>query len=792
MIKLKKISLKNFKGIKSRTIFNFDSQETNVNILSGPNGFGKTTIFEVIEVCLTGGFKRLEMFDNVQKKTNNKNKPFFQNTDGEDVILKLWLYDTVSETNHLIVKYYDDENSPTKKAFKRDFIPADAGNIFTTYLTNDLSYFEKDDFSAIEPIEQKEINTLFYGNDSKIDLTSNYYLFNYIQQEDSIYFLRKAEDDKAISLGFLFNIEKEESEKQKIQDLKSKLTGQQTTISQQLDQLKESLPNSQRGEYKRLFSEKDYEFDKETPFTDLNVAREQIGPFQDIIASLVLLKNNFSPDEYEKSLKYKKLNNDVLSNPQILNGILIRGIHSAELIANIESNNAKLTKAESFLKTPNTAFIMKDYFDLFLPAPEEYLAYSEIEANIKSINSDLGEIGKIISEINTSRNKTLQEFNKIKNTEHVVETDCPLCDTRFDSFELLEKAISQKTSSLETFNNEKLKSKASLEDQIKVFHSRISESASTFISSTTATEQDVIALLREYPTQKEKIEELFTLYPILSGPGMQLINFISLPTSVKEITEKQTLLRSFLERDFLSELSYNEQLIENKHLYIQYFDADKIKFSETTSEMLLSKSQYLLGSYYLVANARVTFLESRLSKLSDLLIRVNEVYDVLHRTIQDHKAEMIEKIKVPFYIYSGKILQSYQQGLGIFVEIHSTDQNNNVRFKTGHSSDHDIVYHLSSGQMAVVSLAFCLSLNKVYNTNEHFKFLSIDDPVQTMDDLNIHTFIELVRNEFNEYQILMSTHDDFISRYMKYKFDKFNMSTEIQNVQKLVLDQSIN
>lgn len=93
--------------------------------------------------------------------------------------------------------------------------------------------------------------------------------------------------------------------------------------------------------------------------------------------------------------------------------------------------------------------------------------------------------------------------------------------------------------------------------------------------------------------------------------------------------------------------------------------------------------------------------------------------------------------------------------------------------------------------MSVASLAFCLALNKVYNTSEHFKFLSIYDPIQTMDDLNIHTFIELMRHEFNDYQLILSTHDDFTSRYMKYKFDKFGMNTMIQNIQKIVLDQSV-
>lgn len=792
MIKVKKISLENFKGIRPKTVFHFDNGETPVNILSGPNGFGKTTVFDVIEICLTGVFKRVEIFDNVQKKNKHKNKPFFQNTDGEDVTLKLWLHNSVTDTNHIIIKHYDDDQSPTRMDHSRDFIPADAGNIFNTYLTNDSEYFLGDDFSTLTSVQQTEINNLFYGENSTVDLASIYYLFNYIQQEDSIYFLRKNEDDKGASLGFLFNIEKEEEEKQKLQELKINLSRQQNSINEQLAQLRESLPSIQRGDYQKLFQEKDFDFDKENPFNQLNTAKEQLGSYQDILSSLTILKNNFSPDEYEKSLKYKKLNDEVLSKQQILNAILFKKIYTDELIANIEVINSKIIKANNFLQTQNTAFISKEYFDLFITNPEEFLAYSIIENGIKTINQDLGEIGKIISEINSSRSKTLEEFRNIKHTEHISDSNCPLCDTNFESFEALEKAINNKTVSLEVYNSEKLKQKANLEEQIKTVHSRIAESASTFIAVNTITEQSVIALLREYSALKGKTEEIFATYAILESTGMEAINFSQSPKTMTEINEKRALLKTFLEGNLLSELLYNEQLIENKHLYIEYFDADRVKLSSLTTEMIAAKSQYILGSYAQMANSRLTFLESRAGKLSRLLERVNSIYEKVHRTIQDHKAEMIEKIKVPFYIYSGKILQSYQQGLGIFIDIHSTDLSNNVRFKTGHSSDHDIVYHLSSGQMAVVSLAFCLSLNKVYNTNEHFKFLSIDDPVQTMDDLNIHTFIELVRNEFKDYQIIMSTHDDFNSRYMKYKFDKFDMNTEIQNVQKIVLESFTN
>lgn len=53
---------------------------------------------------------------------------------------------------------------------------------------------------------------------------------------------------------------------------------------------------------------------------------------------------------------------------------------------------------------------------------------------------------------------------------------------------------------------------------------------------------------------------------------------------------------------------------------------------------------------------------------------------------------------------------------------------------------------MSSGQLVSIAVAFLLSLNKLYDKS---KFLAIDDPVQTIDDINFGGLIETIRHEFN-------------------------------------------
>ena len=51
-----------------------------------------------------------------------------------------------------------------------------------------------------------------------------------------------------------------------------------------------------------------------------------------------------------------------------------------------------------------------------------------------------------------------------------------------------------------------------------------------------------------------------------------------------------------------------------------------------------------------------------------------------------------------------------------------------------------------------------LAMNKLYvGDDDQLGFLLIDDPVQTMDDINMASLVELLRNEFDDKQMILST-----------------------------------
>ncbi|KJR44302.1 hypothetical protein UF75_5319 [Desulfosporosinus sp. I2] len=58
----------------------------------------------------------------------------------------------------------------------------------------------------------------------------------------------------------------------------------------------------------------------------------------------------------------------------------------------------------------------------------------------------------------------------------------------------------------------------------------------------------------------------------------------------------------------------------------------------------------------------------------------------------------------------------------------------------------------------------------------------MDDPVQTMDDINIASLIEVLRNDSAEKQIILSTHETDKENYILYKFLKYNLKGQSFNV----------
>ena len=113
-------------------------------------------------------------------------------------------------------------------------------------------------------------------------------------------------------------------------------------------------------------------------------------------------------------------------------------------------------------------------------------------------------------------------------------------------------------------------------------------------------------------------------------------------------------------------------------------------------------------------------------------------------------------------------MQDSYYGRGVFLNYKVSPSGiSRILFVSGNSeNDVDVLLNMSSGQLISVAIAFLLSLNKLYDRSQ---FLAIDDPVQTIDDINLWGLIETLRHEFSDKFLLLSTHEDDSAALIRYK-----------------------
>ncbi|MGV8906438.1 MAG: hypothetical protein ACOH15_07560 [Acetobacterium sp.] len=870
-MRIKKVFIKNFKGIKEKKIIDFPSS---ISLLTGPNGFGKTTIFDILELCLTGEMNRTLEKAHVTKDSSDYIKPFYQNTIGEEVLIKVWLEKKCEQgiEELIIVKFLAKDNNGKINFKGRKNKPCDF-NLLQTYqeLPED---FEKENFISNEEnrIHDNIINDFFDLKSTGSNLKSVYRLFNYLQQEDTTYFLKKSEKDRKDSLGFLFQTVEQEKKLEELNNLIFKLNGINNHLDSKIIMIEKS-ELVQEKKYSQLFCDGDYEFDTENVFGKYELdmcikIKENI--FIELNKILKFLKE-FSPQEYSKKRKLELLNEKIRNNRLI----------EFYVLQNLLEKNCyeKLTKEREFLNNDNMlqAFLLQycslkyekynnininfDNYEKFLKIKDYEKQIIKMEPFVKKLMPELiedysnllfertmlvlttNEIDKSINEVIRLRNTINIELNN--NMQYMSDdTSCPYCGKYWETYDelllnfrdrekTLKKLASNQLSRLKSYDNNidkkllepiktymvnfikenkqidskilKLFKENSLNqfefDELKKID-RINElvwtEPGTFDELRLVTENVKQIIKENLHVSQEIFEKVIELHNVSLEKDIEelekLCKYDGLNKFIIPYLECNQLTNMELENIKQSLKKYLEKEKENykydhakscdvENIYEKYFKSNNENFLKISEENISEKKEYI--DYKFAQNQNIIRNQyiSRKAKLNTIIGEIDKTKIVYSKIIKDHKINMINKIKIPFHIYSAKILQNYQQGMGVFLS--SKTNNDSIRFLTDSSSDHDAMHLLSSGQLAVISLAFCLSINKTYNISESLKILTIDDPIQEMDALNIHSFVELIRHEFIEdYQLIFSTHNDLNALYMKYKFEKMKENcAEIINVQ---------
>lgn len=231
----------------------------------------------------------------------------------------------------------------------------------------------------------------------------------------------------------------------------------------------------------------------------------------------------------------------------------------------------------------------------------------------------------------------------------------------------------------------------------------------------------------------------------------------SLELSISKIrSEKETGVNhlanyEYVEKELLKILSHIDS--DNNHIKIRTLNKELESMTKELDELAL--------------------VRNRLEKLHE---SVTNVVGEMNQEILNENEQFINSIFNRIYPHP------YYRNIRFGLETNRND-NKILTLKVFREQDGKEInpaYTFSSAQINVVAISIFLAMS-LRQQCTNFKTILLDDPIQSMDDLNIFSFIDILRGFASEgvfeelkKQFVLSTHDEKIYRLMKKKFRFIN------------------
>jgi len=774
---ISKIEVFSFKAFKHIYL---DLGESSLLTLDGPNGYGKTSIFDAIELLLTGQINRIQnLFDTLltKNKKDYADNLFWNNRSGEnDLCIKIEFMDKGNRKLTLA------RHCPAKTFKKQKNNRADKYEHFKLY---ELPNFNSSEFTKINERDNNFLEQTFGKN-----FRENFSLLNYLEQGQNR-LLHTRVDERKGKLGNLFNTNDIESEIENCSTIYTKLKNfindterkaQASSLTEEIATLRGIL-QAEVGliEYKKLSTtEIQPSWDKGILFSTYS-ADDYISYQESVrkITSLLPLKSTIKIRVHNE-----EIDTDIERNEESFKSLAQFGKDLGKLdgLETIKKEMDALERSSAIIKRGAATITSEETRAL------PYWAKGRLEwfdVQIESRNN-LGVKSSanatVVAELGRLKRQLLDEHKKVYPDDQL----CPLCGADWEDHESMVGAIDERakqiSDSLGKDGKELVSLIATMDAELKLIDIQI---------------QDRLQALT--PTFDPKLHGALTQIKLRLPAITQLLDKLQNDNILfmDSFTDNDEIINERLER--LRDTLRSRKQVEADALALPDDWRETVNgafkdfqdFYIVTSEDLKSKERYISIKANEAQNSRLqtciaelNTIEKETQAAQKAQYKIEKLRSTLKKTEQDYTDQTISAIELIFHIYSGRLIQNYQRGLGLFIESREGTQ---LRFLTAEKSEHDAVMSMSSGQVSALSLAFFLSLNKVYS---RVPLILIDDPSQSLDEVNVASLTDLLRCELKHCQLIVSSHEDDISAYMRYRFDRAGMTTTSLNMQLLAKEAS--
>ncbi len=189
-LKISAIDIKNFKSLAHAHL-----DVPDVLILHGPNGYGKTTVFDALELALTGKIWRIENSPALDGR-RAYHDPAYCKDPSQPIKIQIALS---GDSEDIVVSKVRSAMMSSSRS-TRSNSPL-AWDTFSTYMNG-----------RDEDVNPKEVLARLQMGDAGGE---GFHLFYYVQQEERAAYLKRSERDRLREISILFNTTKEEDIKKK-------------------------------------------------------------------------------------------------------------------------------------------------------------------------------------------------------------------------------------------------------------------------------------------------------------------------------------------------------------------------------------------------------------------------------------------------------------------------------------------------------------------------------------------------------------------------------------------------
>lgn len=763
---VKRLAVRNFKVFKK---LDLTLESEHLVVLDGPNGFGKSSFFDALELLLTGKIRRyIELEElTVDRRSLKAGCP--------------WLFKEANDDDWLSIRaeiLVDGVSYFLERAVSKSVLDEHKGVIDLKLPLYELADFNSERGEAIS--HEETYLSILLGEQYQRDFE----LFHYVEQEENTRLLKQKEKDRQGQIAHLFDIGD-------IQDKINNINLASTKIGKlcnpqkyaELNQLKDKwelakqqmLPAGSSVAYEKIITITDQPWDRDIVEVDVQQFEQWLSADGELFRIQRFIENF---EQYENYLYNNALVKKLLPKKELQQRFLMyyRVLDKREQWQdNVACFESVLTLSDAFKD------IIKAISEnrLVLTAPlvtllTEILSPDDFHQQVAVLKAQLTNSDKVqecYAAMLQSREQMVSAFR-----EHQAHYDltniCPTCGHSWPTADALLQGIENQRITLENLAEQQ---NDQFSQALTNFRRNWQEPIEIILHKYIEKNKESIERKRQLTNlSEEQIHWLENYHNLLRDEGIDFQDLLcekfepltqqSQDDFVQRIYDRfRTVDDSLIHDDF--EKIYRE-VFNNDSNAVKYVSIPKIEQKKVylIQQKSIASSKYILECEDAYKKAVLSFKKAE--KLKGHLNKIKKIYEGEKRVYLE---SIVKEIEILFHIYSGRLMQSYQQGLGIFIE----NDGNSIAFNEKPGQEHDAVFSMSSGQLSALVLSFTLALNQRYAKHS---LLLIDDPVQTLDEINIAGFVDLLRTEFSGRQIIMSTHEDRMSAYFRYKYKKFGMS----------------